>query len=811
MIEVADTADTSDLTGVDFDGRGLTAAEVADRVSRGHVNRVESKSGRSIGQIVRSNIFTRFNAILGSLFVLIVSVGPIQDALFGLVLVANALIGIIQELRAKRTLDRLVILAAPRAVVVRDDSPTEILTSEVVVDDLLELRLGDQVAVDGRVLSSEQLEIDESLLTGESEPIHKINGDEVYSGSVVVAGAGLIRAVTVGEAAYANDLAGKARRFTVTRSELRIGIDQILKYITWALVPTAALLVWSQARAHEGWREVVSGSVAGVVGMVPEGLVLLTSMAMAMAVLRLGRKQVLVQELSAVEGLARVDVVCLDKTGTLTEGRSEFDRLVAIDSTRYSESALWTGLAALGSAEPSPNASLDAIMDASDVSSADEWEADAIVPFSSARKWSGASFGPEGTWILGAPEVVLRGLDDGSPARVEASDLAASGMRVLALAHSEASLRDSDSQLPGQIEAAALIVLGERIRSDAPEALAYFEKQGVMLKVISGDNPKTVGAIAERLGIEGASHPVDARTMPEGDGLAEVMDENSVFGRVRPEQKRDMVRALKARGHTVAMTGDGVNDALALKDADIGIAMGAGSSASRAVAQIVLLDNKFATMPGVVAEGRRVIANIERTANLFLTKSAYVMLLALAVGVAAVPFPFLPRHLTIVGAVTIGIPAFFLSLAQNTARAKPGFVGRALEFALPAGFISAGATFAAFALTRWRDPETLGDARTAAALVLIACGLWILGILARPFRPWKVGLIASMIGIVFLVFFVPPLRSFYALTIPPSDVMLGTALIGAVACALLEVGWRLARRNGRQAGSESAEPASETT
>ncbi|RIK10799.1 MAG: magnesium-transporting ATPase [Acidobacteria bacterium] len=781
---------------------GLSSAEVSERIARGEVNRVDQQSSRSVSQILKGNIFTRFNAILGSLFAVIVVVGPIQDALFGIVLFTNALIGIIQELRAKWTLDKLVILAAPKVQAIRDGETVELLSEDLVLGDLVDLGTGDQVPVDGVVIESRGLELDESLLTGESDSVAKESGDAVMSGSFVVAGSGLIEATAVGADSYAQDLAVKAKRFALTKSELRSGIDQILKYITWALVPTGILLIISQSRAHEDWREAVSGSVAGVVGMVPEGLVLLTSMAMALAVLRLGRRQVLVQELSAVEGLARVDVVCLDKTGTLTEGRSEYERMLVLGGGRHAEAEIGEVLGAMGEAEPNPNNSLQAIIEKFGEPPAGKFEVLETAPFSSARKWSGVAFEGRGTWVMGAPEIVL---PPDSDARAEADRISDSGSRVIALARSDGKLEPP--KLPKGLRPVALVMLAERIRADAPDTLEFFSEQGVSLRIISGDNPRTVGAIASRLGIEGAESPVDARDLPDDpDDLAEVMETQRVFGRVTPDQKRAMVSALQSRGHTVAMTGDGVNDALALKDSDIGIAMGSGSAASRAVAQLVLLDSKFATMPGVVAEGRRVIANIERTANLFLTKSTYVMLLALTVGVLAMPFPFLPRHLTIVGAVTIGIPGFFLSLAPNSRRARLGFVRRVLQFSVPAGLVAAAATFVAYGLVRWTGPPELEVAQTAASLTLVTCGLWILGLLARPFRPWKIALIASMVGTVLLVLVVPPIRSFYALTLLPPEIAVETAVVAAVACSLLEIGWRLAqsagaRRKGDKIGS----------
>jgi len=765
---------------------GLTAAQVAERVARGQVNRADERTSRTFGEIVRANVFTRFNAILGSMLVIIVIVGPFQDALFGIVLVANALIGIVQEYRAKRTLDRLAVLNAPRASVMRDGEARDLAVEEIVLDDLVALRAGDQVPADGVVTDASSLEVDESLLTGESDPVAKLPDDEVLSGSIVVAGAGRFQATRVGADAYARRLATEARRFTLVHSELVDGINTILRYITWALFPTAALLALSQFHAHDGWRDALAGVVAGVVAMVPEGLVLLTSLAFALAAVTLARRQVLVQELPAVEGLARVDVVCLDKTGTLTEGSIEYDEVQILDDAAPVRDAL----GALA-ADPNRNATATALAAAFDAPSG--WTRTATVAFSSARKWSGATFTEHRTWVIGAPEMVWAGKPGDDPVRRRADELAAAGRRVLLLAHSDAPLEGEE--LPAGLTANALVCFREKIRPDAAETLAYFSRQGVALKVISGDNPRTVSAVAATVGLEHADEAVDARGLPDdADELADVLEDSSVFGRVSPHQKRAIVGALQSRGHVVAMTGDGVNDALALKDADIGIAMGNGAPATRAVAQIVLLDGRFAHMPGVVAEGRRVIANIERVANLFVTKSVYAMLLAIAVGVVRWEYPFLPRHLTIVSTLTIGVPAFFLALAPNVSRYVPGFVKRVLEFAIPCGFVAAAATFSSYAIVRDVLDVDLTQARTTATLVLLVVGLWVLAILARPITPFRAALVGSMVGLFLLVLTYPPAREFYALEIPPGDAVFAGLCIAASAIALLEISWEITQR-----------------
>jgi magnesium-transporting ATPase (P-type)/membrane-associated phospholipid phosphatase len=769
---------------------GLSEAEVRERVARGEINKAEHKSSRSLAQIVRSNVFTRFNALLGGLVVVILLTGSARDALFAVVLVANIVIGIVQEVRAKRTLDRLELLAAPRARVVRGGNISEIPVDQVVLGDLLDLHSGDQIAVDGSVRASENLELDESLLTGESEPAVKQAGDEVLSGSFVVAGSGRVQATRVGANSYARKLAAEGRRFQLARSELRTGINRIIAYVTWAIIPTAVLLLVSQLRNHANRTDAIRGSVAAVVGMVPEGLVLLASLAMALAAVRLGRRKVLVQELPAVEGLARVDVLCLDKTGTITDGTVTFERLELIQGRGRSpdEQDVRAALGALGASETTPNASLGAIAAAFPKPDDDGWGPVATVAFSSARKWSAVAFESHGTWVLGAPEIVLAKLDPANPARAHADQLAATGRRVVVLAQTKKPLVKSgnDSDLPGDLVPAALVILAEQIRPDAAEAIRYFAEQGVALKVISGDSPKTVGAVASSVGIAGADDPRDARTLPEdAEELAGVLEQASVFGRVVPQQKRAMIAALKRRGHVVAMTGDGVNDVLALKDADLGIAMGSGTAATRAVAQVVLLGNDFAALPGVVAEGRRLIANIERTASLFVTKTIYVFLLAISVGVVGVPFPFLPRHLTLAGSLTIGIPAFLLALVPNTTRARPGFIARVLRLAVPAGASIAAATLAVYAAARALEPSRLDVARTAATIALTAGGWSLLMLLTRGTRRERLILGIGVPSALGGVLAIPGFRRFFALEIPPLTVMLSIAAVAIAVHALM--------------------------
>ncbi|GAA0449801.1 cation-translocating P-type ATPase [Streptomyces sp. NPDC046215] len=770
---------------------GLTVAEVAERVSRGEVNDVPVRSSRSTAEIVRANVFTRFNAIIGVLFLIILVVGPIQDGLFGFVIVANTAIGIVQELRAKKTLDSLAVIGESKPTVRRDGVPTPLPTGEIVLGDLIELGPGDKCVVDGEVLEADGLEIDESLLTGEADPVLKQPGDKVMSGSFVVAGGGAFTATKVGREAYAAQLAEEASRFTLVHSELRTGISQILKYVTWMMVPTAVGLIISQLVVEkDDWKEAVRRMVAGIVPMVPEGLVLLTSVAFAIGVIRLGRKQCLVQELPAIEGLARVDVVCLDKTGTLTEGGMDVTALRVLPGSGTDEPFVRQVLGALGASDPRPNASLQAIIDAHPASP--HWRCTAALPFSSARKYSGAALegpdGESGTWLLGAPDVLLPA---GDAVLTEIEDLNAQGLRVLLLARAGHAL--DDPHVTDGARPTALIVLEQRLRPDAGDTLRYFADQQVSAKVISGDNAVSVGAVAAKLGLPGAQEPVDARRLPaEREEMARVLEDGSVFGRVTPQQKRDMVAALQSRGHTVAMTGDGVNDVLALKDADIGVAMGSGSEATRAVAQIVLLNNSFATLPSVVAEGRRVIGNITRVATLFLTKTVYSVLLAVLVVCAQVPYPFLPRHLTLLSTLTIGVPAFFLALAPNKERAKPHFVRRVMRYSVPAGLIAGGATFAAYLLARhhYSGPGALDAETSAATLTLFLISMWVLAIIARPYTWWRIVLVAAMGAGFVIVLLTPWLQRFFALKLVGTTLPWAAVGIAALASLVLELTWR---------------------
>jgi cation-transporting ATPase E len=797
---------------------GLTTEQVATRVAAGQTNGSQKSTGRTFVAIVRANVFTRFNAILGSLFVVVLIVGPIQDGLFGVILVVNTAIGIVQEVRAKLELDRLAVLTAPGAVALRDGQPTQIALTDVVLDDVLLLELGDQVVADGEVIEAAGLEVDESLLSGEAEPALKRSGDSLLSGSVIVAGTARMLVTAVGDDAYAQRLQSQARQFDQVRSELVEGTNQILRAVTWVMIPAGVLLVTSQLlRSGQSLDEALRSSVAGVGAMVPEGLVLLTSIAFALGALRLARRQVLVQELAAIEGLARVDVLCIDKTGTLTEPGIALGAVTPIADV--SDADVRSALGALAGSDPSPNATMTALLA---LPAPDGWVPEDRVPFSSARKWSATQFDGRATWVLGAPEIVLGRLEQ--PVAERVSQEATLGHRVLALARSAQPLRHGggsdvagagaggaggdgggigdrgDAVLPDGLEPVALVAFEERIRDDAAATVAYLLDQGIEVKVVSGDNPETVAAVASKVGIAGSADPVDARTLPEGHELGDVLARHTIFGRVQPNQKAAIVTALQSQGRVVAMTGDGVNDIPALKVADLGMAMGSGSPATRAVGRVVLLSSSFSVVPQIVDEGRRVIANVQRVANLFVTKTVYAALLAVVVGVLAVPYPFYPRHLTIVSSLTIGIPGFFLALAPGAPRAQPGFVRRVASFSVPAGIVAAAATFTAYALARGPCGVGLPQSRTVATFVLLVVGLGVLVMVARPMTAARWVLVVAMAVAGLAVWLLPLGRRIFGLATPPPWAFVAALGVLAVALpVLVRVLQTTSRRMGRSA------------
>lgn len=775
---------------------GLTSSEVSRRVSEGRTNTVGRSTGRSVWQIIRANVFTRVNAILGVLCAIVLATGSWINAAFGLLIIANSAVGVIQELRAKRTLANLRIVGETQPTVLRDGERRTVHQSEVVVDDLIVLRSGDEIVVDGTlvVTADTGFTVDESQLTGEADAVHKETGDEVLSGSFVTGGTAVFRAEKVGDEAYAARLAAEASEFSLTDSVLMSGINSILRVITWLLIPTGVLTIWTQlVRSGTDVRESILSMAAAIVPMVPEGLVLMTSIAFAAGVIRLGQYKALVNELVAIEGLARVNTVCTDKTGTLTTNEMELDGLYTADGVAAPEE-LREALGRLVASQEDRNSTAEAILAAYDAPS----PFDGVeIPFNSKWKYSGVQCSGH-AWILGAPDVLL---SEGVAADT-AKKFGDRGLRVLAFGRVEGTLQspDGDAGMAGapSIGEPVLVTLGQQLRPDARETLDFFDTQDVDLKIISGDNPDSVAAVA-RGATDRELVAVDARTLddlPEPDFDDEVARAN-VFGRVRPEQKQQMVESLHRAGRTVAMTGDGVNDVLALKKADIGVAMGAGAPATRSVAQLVLLTNRFSALPKVVGEGRRVIGNIERVANLFLTKTVYSVVLALVVAVMGISFPFQPIHVTITGWFTIGIPAFILALAPNNERPRDGFLRRVLSLAVPSGVLVGG-----FAVALWIAVYPGGDAPeieraqagTAVLVSLIVMGLWVLGIVARPLVWWKILLLVGCVTGYVLLFTVPFLRELVLLEPGDTRLMLLGLVVGAVGALVIEVVHRVVER-----------------
>lgn len=760
--------------GPEWIDRGLSSTEVRSRREAGHAT-TGPGSSQSLRAILGRNALTRLNFLLVALGAATLATGSAPDSTFLAIALINTVVGTVQEVRAKRTLDALAVINAPHSRVVRDGVAAELAPEEIVVDDLLLLGPGDQVTADA-VVADGTAEVDESLATGEADPVPKRSGDRLLSGSWVVAGSLRSQVTSVGADSYANRLAAEARRFSLATSELMTAINWVLRTLSWIMLLLGPVLILRQLQVQP-WRMAIRGAVAGLVGMIPEGLVLLTTLAFLAAAVRLSRRRVLVQELPAVETLARVDALCVDKTGTLTEGRVTFTGLVADDTWREDAHAALAALARLGDA----NATMRAI--GAGLGAGTEWHATNHVPFSSARKWSGATFGRHGTWVLGAPEMVHASDPDSYLTRAVTE--AARGARVLVVARGARRL--AGDVLPPDLEVVGLAELEERTRPGVSATLGYFADQGVTVRVISGDSTATVKAIAERVGLPGASAAVDARELPtDPDRLAEAADGARVFGRVTPEDKRKLVRALQKRGHTVAMTGDGVNDVLALKEADLGIAMGSGSAITRGVAQIVNLEDDFDVLPSVVAEGRRVLANIETVASLFLVKNVYSFFISVTTSAIGWPYPFLPRHLTLISAVGIGIPGFFLALAPNSRRFVPGFLRRVLVFSVVAGSMAAAAILGTYGLAR--EEGLSGDAsRTAAIVTTVVVTLWVLQMAARPLTRLRLLLVAAMGALFMGAYFLPVVDSFFSLQHRPGgQVLLQSLVFGAAAAAVTE-------------------------
>jgi cation-transporting ATPase E len=744
--------------------KGLSNTEVQARIEKGQINKASSPNSKTVKQIIISNIFTLFNAINFGIFLLISSTGEFINTLFMGVIISNTLIGIIQEIRAKKILDKLKVLTSLTSKVIRDNTLNTIKSKDIVIDDICYLTSGDQITCDSIVLSSNELEVNESLLTGESEPIIKKSGDELLSGSFVVAGSGHAKVTKVGDASFAQQITSAAKKYKRAYSEILSILNKIIKGVTYIIIPSGILLFLSQyIRSKVTWQEAIISSSTGIIGMIPEGLVLLTTITFAVGIVKLAKKRTVIQELSGIEVLARVNVLCLDKTGTLTKGNLEvMDVLHLInDDTKnkdflkkvnfpehnnssfsvFNKKAISETLNALKDTNSTATALLHYFKEDS------TWQGTISVPFSSARKWSGVTFYDKHSYIIGAPDVLIK--DPDSEILKKANKYSLEGYRVILFCYSDALL--SSSGLPDNLTPLSMILLLDEIRPEAKEALEFFSNNEVEIKIISGDNPGTVANVAQRLNLQNSDNYIDARTLPtDMEELKKVVSENVIFGRVLPEQKKLLIKALQKNGNIVAMTGDGVNDVLALKESDCSIAMASGSEAAKNSSHIVLLDSDFTVLPKIVGEGRQIIHNIERVASLFLVKTTYSVLLSFFFIILGLSYPFFPVHQTLIGSATIGIPAFFLAMEKKQSRVKPGFLKKVLLTALPGGLI---VTFNLLLTLIIQNYLSLSMAQTRLISVLVAgsTGLIILYKIAKPLNTFRRTILISMS----LVFYLP--------------------------------------------------------
>ncbi len=691
---------------------GLTSAEAEARMAAGEGNADTLPPTKSVGAILRDNLVTPFNILNLVLALLVIVAGSWKNTLFLGVIFWNAVIGTVQELRAKAVIDKLSLIAAPHAKVIRDGQERFLALEELVRGDIVKLGPGDQVGADCAIVQG-TCRMDESLLTGESDPVERGVGETLLSGSYLVSGHCLAQVVHVGEENYAARITAEAKYIKRPKSEIMDCVNRIIKYVGYALGPIGAALFIRQCFFTDStWREAVVSTVAAMVGMIPEGLVLLTSVVLAVSVVRLSSRGALAQDLHSVEMLARVDTLCLDKTGTLTTG--EFTVTALTPVAGFEEERLRSGLAALLAATGDDNPTGRAL--AAWAGEAPDWGVKNAAPFQSDRKWSGGSFENGETWVMGAAERLFpQGLGELEERRL---DLARQGLRVVALGVAQGEL-GPDGALPEGLVPAGLIALSDTLRPSAAETLDYFRQQGVALKIISGDDPRTVADLARQAQFfaqgDGEELWVDASTLPDEAATRAAAEQYAIFGRVTPQQKLWLVQALQAAGHTVAMTGDGVNDVLALRESDCGVAMAAGSEAARNVSQIVLMGSDFSAMPAVVAEGRRAINNLQRSSALFLTKTCFSALLAVCFLFLAVGYPFAPIQLTLISSLTIGVPSFFLALEPNKERIRGRFRDNVFARALPGGVSMASAVLWCVALM---GPLGMSDAEFSTACVL---------------------------------------------------------------------------------------------
>jgi cation-transporting ATPase E len=798
-------------------GQGLTSDEAARRLK--DLGPAEPQSSRSTSSIIAGNVFTLFNAIIGVFFILILSLGLYADAIFGLIAIVNSYIGIRQELKAKETLDRLAVLVAPRATVIRDGRELELLADEIVPGDLVRLTPGDQLVADGRVESSRGLALDESMLTGESDAIAKEPGDEVLSSAFVISGSGFYEATAVREDSYAGRIAGEAKAFRHPPSPLEREVNRVIVVCTQVLVPLAILLIGSLIVREVEIVEAAQTATAGLITLIPEGLVLLMSVTFAVAAVKLARKQTLIQQMSATESLASVDTICVDKTGTLTDGNLT---LVGIESAFVTDTKLAErSLARFAASAGERNRTLEAIAERFP---AEPEPVSAEVTFSSDWKWSGLTL-DDGTGpvslVLGAPDLMIQSgaltLNETLAERLRVETEA--GRRVVALSRTSAPLPESGADgHPAGLEPVALVVLEENLRPGVTETLELMRSEDVALKLISGDARATVTSVAGAVGIPADAGVVEGTELPEDpDELAAVARENTIFCRIRPEQKKALVTALSESGCYTAMIGDGVNDVPALKSARMAVAMGSGSQVTKSVADVVLLEDEFRRLPEAIAEGRRIARNIHRLGRLYLTKSVYAAALILLVSVPGFAFPFLPRHLTLAAFLTIGIPSFVLALAPSDGPLYRGRLLRSLgAFAVPAGLATALGSILSFFLVDKVFGGGLEEGRTAATTTLIVLGLCFILLLERgpgrehiAIQSYMLAMIAGLGAMFAGILAVTPVREFFEMSMMSADqwfIAMLAAALGLVAAALM---WRLPVIQGWEA-PESEEAAEGT-
>ncbi|MEG1503663.1 MAG: HAD-IC family P-type ATPase [Enterococcus sp.] len=660
--------------------KGLSTAAVQQKTAEGQVNQSEENLLKSDKEIIKENTINIFNLLNLVLAILVLLVGSPKNTLFFGVVIINTLIGIIQELRAKHTIDKLSVLAKTKAIVLRNGQLQQIDQEEIVLSDILYLRNGDQVPVDGKLISGAGIEVDESLLTGESDRVQKKEQDELYSGSFVTAGEGFYQGTAVGKDNFAEQLTSEAKTKKTGNSELTKVLDRMIAVLTIIIIPVGLGLFYSQYQTSSSIKQAVLGTVAALVSMIPEGLMLLTSVAFAVGAANLARKKVLVQALPSIETLARVDVICLDKTGTITDGTLKFEEALL---ENISDLRLKTIMGALMHQLKDQNATAKALRTAFPL--IEDWSVETVVPFSSARKWSGVSFKEEGNFAVGAPEFIFH--EQSTELEAKIKPYLEAGQRVLVLVEYPEVLAEEMAVEPKLL---AILIISDNLRENARATFGYFAKQDVQLKVISGDHPLTVSKIAQKAGIKDAEIFVDMSSLKEPIDYPYLVEHTTVFGRVTPKQKQLLIQALKQK-HTVCMTGDGVNDVLALREADIGVAMANGSSAARAASDVILLDSDFARMQNVLNEGRRVINNIERVASMYLVKTIYSLILAVIFMFITNPYPFEPVQLTPINALTVGIPSFFLALKPSYERIKGDFLNNILRVSLPGALTVVGA------------------------------------------------------------------------------------------------------------------------